>query len=392
MKLRVPPEAEEGWMRRRRLLEAAGRVLPPVDADLEVWPVVRAGTAVWDGWCRIGAWEVFLYVDPGIWPDLQSLALWRAIYATRRFRPAASFLVIPFDDHPARCWRWAVRLRARRIAVALAPDPRRWADPGGWRRWGIWPAGGTDPPPAAGWSVDARRDVRRYARVAERALEAPEALRLLLRMAGVHGWWRADELEALWGEEAREGIRQGRAAGLLETVGGGVRPTLAGEQIQLRLFPDPGGGRRRRKWGNRHPDSSHSRMVAGMLVAFREAGWAIQGGGREVLLAGHDRFAVPDAVVIARDRDNRPWLWVLEAFREMRGQPPAAFRLRLARLLTLLDGPPDFRTGVWIRGPERVLRETLPMLEPPGRLRWHLGSAPPDPAADRLHLPAILRI
>lgn len=160
----------------------------------------------------------------------------------------------------------------------------------------------------------------------------------------------------------------------------------------MRLFPDPGGGRRRRKWGNRHPDSAHSRTVAGMLAAMRAAGWEIQGGGREVLLAGHDRFAVPDAVALARDRRGRPWLWVLEAFQGMPGAGGEALRLRLARLLTLLEGPREFRVGIWIWGSGGVLREALAMLGPPAGFRWHLGKVPPDPAADRLHLPAALRI
>lgn len=359
--------------------------------------MVRLGTAVWDGWCRIGDWEVFIWADPGAWPDLQSVAFWRSVYTVRRFRPRAAFLVIPADDHPARIWRWERRLRARWIPVALAPDPSRWADPESWRRWGSWRPGGAEPPPAAGWGVDGR-EAAPYARIAERVLEtAPETLRLLVGMGGVEGWWREEELRALLGDGVPDLIRAGCQLGLLERVGRAVRATPAGQQMLRRLLPDPAGGERRRRWGNRHPDTRHAARAAAMLQALREAGWAIQGGGRELLLADRGTYAVPDAAAIARDARGQPYLWVIETFAR---SPEMAVRpkilRRLARLRHLLKAaPPDLRVGIWIDGPVPLLREVASLIAPP--LRWHLSDAaaaalPPDPTADRLVLPEAMRV
>lgn len=363
--------------------------------------MVRLGTAVWDGWCRVGEWEVFLWADPGAWPDLQTEALWRSIYTVRRFRPRAAFLVLPFDDHPARLWRWARRLRARWVPVALARDPARPLDPEGWQRWGNWrPAREAEPPPAAGWSVDGRRDVAPYTQIARRVLEAPEApevLRLLAWMGGVEGWWREEELRALLGEAAGPAIAAGLRLGLLEAVHRGIRLTPAGQQMQRRLLPDPAGAARRRRWGNRRPDTRHAARIAGMLQALRAAGWTIQGGGREALLADRGAYAVPDALVMARDARGRPYLWILEAFARSPevAERPAILR-RLARLRHLLGTvPPELRVGIWLDGPLSLLREAMRMAAPP--LRWHLSEAygpllPPDPAADRWVLPEALRV
>jgi len=389
-------EAEE-WEARRRLAAAAGRCLPP--APIPVRELVAVGAAVWDGWIRLEEAEVFVWADPGIWPDLQAAAFWRSVYATRRLRPGAAFLVVPADDHPGRRWRWEVRLRARRTPVALALRPAAWWAPEGWRRWGIWrgPGRGTpDPPPPARWGMDPQAPSRRHLRLAGRVLEDPEgpaALALLLRMGGVAGWWRTEELVALWGEAAAEAVRAAVRLGLAERVGAAVRPTPAGQALQRRLMPEPGGRRRRRNWGVSNPDAAHARLAAEMLARLRAAGWDIRGGGREVLLAGRGTYAVPDAVALAWDARGRAWLWVLEVFRDRPEGREEKARLqgRLARLQTLLrDAPPDLRVGIWIRGPLGVLRAALAGAG--GRLRWHLGEPAPDPAADRWHVPAALRM
>jgi|GEM_PF-2287902 hypothetical protein len=395
---RRPPGAGPEWDLRRRLLAAVGRTLPP--APVPVWPLVAVGAAVWDGWTVLEGRELFLWQDPGVWPDLQGEAFWRSVWAVRALRPRAAFLVIPRDDHPARLARWAARLQARRTPVALARDPARWWDPEGWRRWGPWPAPrpgpAPDPPPAAGWALEVGAARSVYRTAGEAAARHPAAARILLQMGGTRGWWRVEELEAFLGPEtAQEGVAAGVRAGLLEEVAGRVRATPAGRQVLRRLLPSAGGEERRA--GNPWPDSFHSKAIARALAGMRRAGWEICGGGREALLAGRGSYAVPDAVVLARDRLGRPWLWILELFRQNRSRADQQQMVarRAGRLLALLGWRPTdpYRLGIWIVGPTPGLQALTFLVQDRPEVRWHLARwvFPPDPEADRAQLPAALR-
>ena len=394
----TPPGAGPEWALRRRVLAAAGRTLPP--APLPVWPLVAVGAAVWDGWTLREGQELFLWQDPGVWPDLQGEAFWRSVWIVRVLRPRAAFLVIPRDDHPARLARWAARLRARRTPVALALDPSRWWEPAVWRRWGMWPPARSgpdpDPPPAAGWALEVGASRPVYRTAGEAAAEHPAVARILLQMGGTRGWWRSEELEAFLGPEVvREGLAAGVRTGLLEEVRGQVRATLAGRQVLRRLLPSAGGEERRA--GNAWPNSFHSEAIARALAQLRRAGWEICGGGREVLLAGRGRYAVPDAVVLARDRRGQPWLWILELFRQNRARADQRQLMarRAGRLLVLLGWRPKdpYRLGIWIVGPAGGLEGLTFLVQDRPEVRWHLARwvFPPDPETDRTQLPAILR-